>query len=425
MQPYFSTKTLYVGIDIGKNVHCYGGFSGEKLDPVDAIVEVRSDREGYEQFQKWLWGQVKSQRYDKVVVGIEATGVYHQSWQYAIEEEFERWVEVRVMNPYQTQQKRQQLQNGRKRKSDSTDVEAIAFCLRDGGGQAGRRWDEVEGECWAAEYRQMMQELRRAGQNLLTQWDRLWPGAVVDVKAFQRAHPEMTPPRPLVLSKPLERQLVRAILGEEPNPYFWREKSEEEIRSWLKARGVRCGKVTARLVQTVARQAMLLPEAVAALLSERIKRDFQQYRSVEERVKALEAQAVAFVPSSPAGVLLTVPGINASLAARYLAYVGDVNRFDHADQIWSLAGFDVEQDDSGDRRRFGKITRRGEPDLRLTLYTLGVTTSRNCPAIQSARLRALQRGKSPTEATLHAAHKANRLCFHLMRHQEVYDEQIT
>lgn len=38
-----------------------------------------------------------------------------------------------------------------------------------------------------------------------------------------------------------------------------------------------------------------------------------------------------------------------------------------------------------------------------------------------AKQRARAHGKGPVGAILHAAHKANRLCFHLLFHQKVFD----
>ena len=108
---------------------------------------------------------------------------------------------------------------------------------------------------------------------------------------------------------------------------------------------------------------------------------FQHFLQLAERLVQLQQQAETLVPQSPAAVLTTVPGIGAYLAAQYLAYVVDPQRFNHADQIWSLAGFDVQQDDSGDRRRMGRITRRGDPAFRTMLFAIGLNTSQYRPAI--------------------------------------------
>ena len=109
------------------------------------------------------------------------------------------------------------------------------------------------------------------------------------------------------------------------------------------------------------------------------------------------------------------------LAARYLAHLGHPQRFTHAQEIWAFAGFDVVTEESGDFRRVGHITKKGSPGLRDTLFLIGLHTARQIPAIGRAKQRAIARGKSDIAATIHAAHKANRICHHLLFHQIPFD----
>jgi transposase len=425
MYPNSSTMPLYVAIDIGKNVHSYAAYAGADLSVVLPPCEVRNDRQGYLQFQTWLSEQLAQGEYGPVIVGLEPTGIYHETWADALQQAFATRIQLRLLNPYQTKQKRQQLQSGRQRKTDAIDDQAIAHCLRDGLGnpfwlrQAGQvRWD-----LWAADFRGVQRERQRLQVHLLTQLDRLWPGALVDVTAFHKAHPKLQLPVPLVLSRPLERSLVRLILEHAPNPYTWVDCSADQIQAFFRTHGRRCGLKTAQKLVDVVHQALLPPLEVAALLADHLQADFARYRQMEERLDQFRHQAEEWVPASPAAVLTTVPGISAFLAAQYLAYVGDVHRFQSADQIWALAGFDVGQDDSGDRRRVGKISKRGEAGFRLVLFSIGLNTSQYCPVIAQAKQRARAHGKGAVGAVIHAAHKANRICYHLLLHQVPFDPQ--
>lgn len=418
-----STHPLYVSVDIGKNVNTYGGYAGLGLQVLQAPTEVRSNGEGFAQFTKWLTACLQSGTYEPIVVGLEPTGVYHEAWAYAIQQTFGERLELRLLNPYQTKQKRKQLLIGRQRKTDPIDVEAIAHCLRDGLGNPAylRSGATLRFELWASDYRQTQREQQRLVVRLLTQMDRLWPGALINVKAFQKAHPDLPVPVPLVLSKPLERQRIQLILEHEPNPYAWKSKSIQDVQRFYREHGLRCGAVIAQKLLEVVEQALFPPPELAALLAERLRADFFRYQSLLGRLAYLQQQAEALVPHSEAAVLTSFPGIGAFLAAQYLAYIIDHRRFDYADQIWSFAGFDVSQDDSGDRRRQGKISKRGSAGLRLVLFRIGLNTSQYCPLIQRTKQRALARGKRNVGAVLHAAHKANRICFHLLTHQIPFD----
>src|SRR5512143_272969 len=100
------------------------------------------------------------------------------------------------------------------------------------------------------------------------------------------------------------------------------------------------------------------------------------------------AEAQRLVPASPAAVLLSVSGSSPYHAARYLALVGDVERFASADHRWAFAGVDPVYQQSGDRRWVGHLSKRGDPAFRDTLYLIGQRTAQHCPPIQQAFRRA-------------------------------------
>lgn len=423
MYPNHSTMPLYVALDIGKNVHAYAAYAGAELAVVSAPQEVRSNQAGYQQFQTFLRQQLESGRFAPVIVGLEPTGIYHEAWAAVLQCDFADRIQLRLLNPFQTQQKRQQLQGGRKRKTDARDDLAMAHCLRDGLGHpwGGHPESQVRRELWARDFEHVQQDLQQTEAWLTTQLDWLWPGALVDVTAFRKAHPQVSVPQPLVLSRPLQRQLVRVILEQAPNPYDWQGCTPQQIQTRLCSWGMRCGPKTAHKLYGVVQPALLPPVEVAERLAVHVQTEFARYRHLEAGLEQLCQEAEAWVPQSPAAVLTSVPGIGAYLAARYLTSIGDYRRFQNADQIWALAGYDVTQDDSGDRRRSGKISKQGSAELRRVLYQIGLTTSRACPAIAQAKARAKARGKGSVGAVLHAAHKANRLCYHLLITQERYD----
>jgi transposase len=418
-----TTAPLFVAIDIGKNVHCFGGYAGQDPVAIDSIQEVRSNRLGYVRFCAWLNAHLHGGQYEPIVVGLEPTSTYHEPWAYAIQADYGHRIDFRFLNPYQTKQKRKQLKNGRRRKTDPIDVAAIAYCLRDGLGQPARlpRHSAFDFSVWAAAYRRMQREQQRLRVNLIAQIDRLWPGALVNVKAFQKAHPDLPVPQPLILTNPLDRKLIQILLEHAPDPHPWRGCSLSDIQTFFRSHGLPCGPIMSQKLYNVVHEALLLPPDLTERLSQRLQGDLAYFRALRHERDRLKQEAELLVPNSPAAVLATVPGIGDFLAAQYLAYVIDAQRFDHADQIWSLAGFDPAQEESGDWRRVGKITRRGNPGLRHVLYTIGLNTSQRCPAIARAKARAQLSGKGPVGAVIHASHKANRMCYRLLRDQVAYD----
>ena len=86
MQANTSTDTLYVPIDVGKNVNCYAAYAGAGLELILPACTVRNTLAGYTQFRDWLAGPLESGRYPSVGVGLEPTGIYHESWASALGE---------------------------------------------------------------------------------------------------------------------------------------------------------------------------------------------------------------------------------------------------------------------------------------------------------------------------------------------------
>jgi len=425
------STTLYVVLDIGKNVHWLGAYAGFDLHPVIAPLEIRSDRPGFERVTTLIDGLLAGGAYSRVVLGHEPTGVYHEAWARALMERYAPHrqgsatprLDYRFLNPLLTKRQREQLAKGRQRKTDASDLQAMAYCLRDDLGQPAflATDQELRLQLWGNAYRQNQHERRRLILFILSQLDRLWPGMVVNVKRFRKMHPDLEVPVPLALSKPLERQRVRAILTHCPNPHDFLALGQTGIQAFYRAHIGRCGATTARLAYQLVRNALLPPPQVAALLADQLQADFTRYLALEADFLALTQQAEALVPDSPAAALTTMPGVSPLLAARYLAHLGHPRRFTQAAEVWSLAGFDTVTEESGDFRRVGHISRKGHPGLRDTLYLIGLHTAHHIPAITRAKQRALARGMGDVGATLHAAHKANRILHHLLYYQEPFD----
>jgi transposase len=425
-----STSIPLVGLDIGKNVHVYGTYRAEDLEPLDNVVTIHNNRAGFSQMAEHLNSLLA--RYPLVKMANEPTGIYYEAFGRHILTHFAEPLAAghlvyHLVNPHLVKEARTALQRGRLRKTDAIDTQAIARCLQQGNVMPARFSDghSLLFQQWALRFRRNQAEMRRLRNQIILQMDHLWPGAFVNVQRFKYFHPDLEPPVPLVETRPLERKLVQAILTHCPNPYDVLLFTVDEMVELLREAIGRAGEKTARKVLRNVHQALLPPKDVAAVLTDGLILDWQRFQTCLALDAQLEAEAGRLVPDSPAAILLSVPGMSSYHAARYLAGIGEVDRFPSADHIWAFAGFDPVLVQSGDTSRLGHISKHGDPALRDTLYHIGHSLTRHCPPITEAFHRAYHGHRNRRVlAILHAAHKANRLLYHLLLHQEPYDPSL-
>lgn len=432
LRQYHPARILLVALDIGKDVH-HLYIRTVAGDEVVAPQQIMSLASGYVAFVELLDGLLASGNYDLVLVGHEPTGVYHEAWSYALAERYHAHrigaatpaVRYRLLNPTLVKQERHR-KTHRKRKTDTLDVGAMAALLALGAGHPVLLLDES-----AMCLRVLLQQAQRHGKaqlrlgiQLRTTLDRMWPGALGDSKAYAKAHPTLPPLRHLVESRPLERQTVRVLLEHCPNPYDLRALGATGIRQLFQTHGVPCGPKTAAHILTVAQQSLLPPPTMVAMLADQLQADFALYRTYETRITGYEAAAAPLLDQSAAASLLTFPGIGTTLVTRYLAGLVDPARFTNASQIWSFAGFDPILTETGNLKRKGKISYKGCPYLRNTLFQIGFLAAKHCPVCRETYQRALNHHPSKTRATIHVANKANRILFALWRQQQPYSLEL-
>ncbi len=432
LRQYHPARVLVVALDIGKDVHYLymRTASGREVMAPESLSALAP---GFAALVQRLDTAIASGEYELVLIGHEPTGVYHEAWAHALAERYHRHrigeatpaVRYRQLNPALVKQERQR-KTHRRRKSDAIDVVAIAALLADGAGNPVLLLDEA-----GMQLRLLLQRLRTQGRAQLrlatgvrTLLDRMWPGALGDSKAYRRAHPTLPPLHHLVESRALERQSIQILLTHSPNPYTLRAMGPSGIRQLFHTHGAPCGPKTAAKIHAVAQQSLLPPPVVVAMLAEQIQEEFGHYQRYGQQIASYEAQAATLLAASEAASLLTFPGIGDRLVSRYLAALGDPARFTNAKQIWSFAGFDPLLHVSGNVAINGKISYKGCPFLRHTLYQIGFMAAQHCPVCQETYARALRKNASTTRAVIHVANKANRILFALWREQAVYSEEL-
>ena len=427
-------RVLIVLLDIGKNVHWATAWTAAGLELVQPC-RLSTTQTGLTQFTQMTEGLIAEHQPHLVLLGHEPTGVYHEPWartlmsRYAgyLEGRAQPTFEYRFFNPYQVKLARQQT-HLRHRKSDPRDLAAMLDLMLRGLGQPA--FLPTDTELLLRQeigfIRAQSRLLDQMERQLRQQLDRLWPGAVVNVGQFRKAHPDLLKPTPIIQTRPLQRDRLRVLLAHCPNPHHLLALSDQEILDLYRQHVGRAGPALLHTLRTWARNAVLLPADVSASLADQLRRLFEQYVATETLIEEGRGRLVPLIPQTPARHLPAIPGLGEMDAAAYLAALGSPQRFQRAAEIWAFAGFDPITDGSGDKpERVGRLSKHGDPAFRDALYQMGFRVAQNYAPVSLTFLHAFERGKSEVEATIHAAHRLNRICFHLMQQDEPFENQST
>lgn len=125
--------------------------------------------------------------------------------------------------------------------------------------------------------------------------------------------------------------------------------------------------------------------------------------------------------------LQTVPGVGKLTAVAFVAIVEDASYFDNADKLSSYLGLVPREFSSGDKQRFGGITKAGSEILRRYLIHGARASMRYVNRDNNDRTRrwaARLKDKSGTnKAVVALAHKRAKVCFALLRDGSHYGER--
>jgi transposase len=156
-----------------------------------------------------------------------------------------------------------------------------------------------------------------------------------------------------------------------------------------------------------------------------------EQRSVEALIRQLDFHgeelaevetdiAVDAVDDEVIARLMTVPGINVTVAMSIVAAVGDFSRFESPDRLVSYLGLNPRVSQSGDRPpSHGRITKAGRAQARGMLVEAAFSASR-APGPLRAFYRRIKDRRGFQIATVATARKMTVLCWHLITKEEDY-----
>jgi transposase len=396
-----ASRTLVVGVDVGK-VAALALVADGFGEIVGSAVEFGLDRPGVAQLDQAVRAAVAARGAGLVRVGVEACGHYHRLLVRRLRDLGWETVEL---SPAQVVAARGQM-GFRRQKTDWRDAAAMIEVLLRGGGQpAHAQADEIaQLQAWVA-HRQRKHAARVAlGNQLLGTVDLVFPG-------LQGCFTDL-------LARKAGMLLLRELAGDVDRIGRF---TPAALRLFAAEHGVRMTTDKAVAVLAAAAVSLRLPGPERQVRLRMLAVDLALLDALFAELAAADAAVEELLPRTPAGVLISLPGVGAVRAAAYGAALGDPTRFPTAEHAYRASGLVPSQSDSAGRAHRGGIGREGSAPLRAAMIDLGRGLAQHDEQFAAYRRGLLARGKRPKIAAVAVGHRAHRLAFALMRAQTLYD----
>lgn len=344
---------------------------------------------------------------------FEAIGVYSRRLQAFLEENGYAYTQL---NPLEA---KKQLDSLRVRKTDKIDAEKLAisqFVLN-------RKPTYIQEEVY-----QELHDLSRFYQNLTEDIVRTKNRLH---KVLQVTFPEMEN----ILSTPTREQYWNLVMTF-PYKDFVLELSKDELLEGIRQSTSKriSDKRVAYLAQklaALANQSYCTVKKNSPILEEVRYYAKELLRLSEQRQAVLEQMVELAQPLPEYEILLSIPGIAETTATSMIGELGDIRRFQSANQINAFIGIDLRHYESGNFLAKEHITKRGNPYARKILFkcihNIAAASHTNpCHIADFYEKRKRQSQTTSTKPhTIASIHRLIRTMYYLITHNKLYDYTST
>ena len=344
---------------------------------------------------------------------FEATGVYSRRLQAFLEENGYAYTQL---NPLEA---KKQLDSLRVRKTDKIDAETLAisqFVLN-------RKPTYIQEEVY-----QELRDLSRFYQNLTEDIVRTKNRLH---KVLQVTFPEMEN----ILSTPTREQYWNLVMTFPYKDFVLELSKDEPLEGIRQSTSKRISnKRVAYLAQklaALANQSYCAVKKNSPILEEVRYYAKELLRLSEQRQAVLEQMVELAQPLPEYEILLSIPGIAETTATSMIGELGDIRRFQSANQINAFIGIYLRHYESGNFLVKEHITKRGNPYARKILFKCihniaAASHTNHCHIEDFYEKRKRQSQTTSTKPhTIASIHRLIRTMYYLITHNKLYDYTST
>lgn len=357
-------KGFCISLDVSKGSSFYQGFKG--LDePITKPKKIEHNLEGFKELLN-LKEKIKKQYNKDCVVIFESTGIYHKPLQTYLDEHDFKYT---IISPLLSAKVRKSDIRGTK--TDAKDCASIAkvFYLKEL--RIYTKIDEIYADLKEKSryYDFLVDEMKRWKIEFRRLLDIIYPG-------FDRVYDD------------LYGDFIQTFLLEYSHPEMIRKRRLDTIAKFLE-------KHTCHKEAYCIRQAQIIKEYAENCASGCSSKSYlvNQFDTVihnlNAQIKHLQIvleEIIELAKTLPNyDSIASIPGIGENLAARILAEIGDISRFNNVSQLVAFSGVDPQIYQSGQVSGLHlRISKKGNKKLRCLLYlavTCMIKTSRDTPIV--------------------------------------------
>ena len=388
----------FIGIDISKD-----SFDATLLTSSGEIKlqdKLTMDRDGFNTLLK----HISSYSKEELLIAMEATGIYHLPLlSFLLENSFK----CVVINPILIKSFIGST-TLRKTKNDKKDASLIAlFSLKSYQSLHLATFNDIEN----------IRPLIRERENLSKDIARL----KTEIKAILvQLFPELLK-NTNIFTKSILNLLLKA-----PSRKAIRNLKEKKIQRILDNTSGNRVKITAKDILTLAKNSIAISDKyLEKVLTSKIRRLI----TIQDELSILDTELENSLEDTDINddieLLQSIPGIGAVTSKNFMVEISSVDKFKSVKQLCAFIGIDPSVKQSGTSVNYrGKISKRGNANLRRTIWQMAIGTIRSCEVFNTYFTKKREEGKKFKQAVIATANKLLRTIFVLLKNKAKFDENL-
>lgn len=403
---------FYVGIDIAKFFNVVSIINENEEMVIKKPFTVDSSLDAYKKFISKL-EKISKEKSD-FLIGLEATGIYGENFLSCLAD---YGYNVKLLNPFQTKRYREHL-TMKKVKNDNIDSFIIALLLKEGKFSSGYITDD--------EY----QGLRTLYRNR--------DGLQNDIKKLKKrilTHLSVTFLEFESLVNPFSVSGL-ALLEKYPTAKHYQHSSVDRILKLFRhIKGNNFNKDKAKKLLDLANNSIYSGKAS----DERaiaIRSSIRLLRVYQSELALLEDEIFSFLKNKDLSIgkpadtdntntlienIKTIPGVADKTIAAILSECGDISRFPTVAKFIGFLGLFPTEEQSGNSKRVGNLSKRGSSIAKHALYLSAVSCVKHNNQLKQLYDTKRSQGKSTKEALVAVSRKLATIIYAIFKHNVPYD----